>query len=941
MLSLHNVGSAAQAQTYFAKDNYYTQDENTEHSAWFGKGAATLGLSGKVTPAQFMNLLEGRVRDQQLGKWVIDEKTGERRQEHQPGIDLTFSAPKSVSLLAEVAGDKDVRAAHERAAEVALTYIEEQIVRTRATMGGVTSLEYTGNMVAALFRHNTSRDLDPQTHTHAVLINATQREDGQWRSIDNREIYQIQKLAGAIYNAELAGGLQQLGYRLTNPDKKGNFEIQGISREQIEHFSQRRAAMKEVLEKQNTSLDAASAADKEHAALATRARKRDVDHRELLASWNGRAKENGIDLDGLRAAAVKRKEDGIAIPQRLTGRDAMSFAAAHLIEREVAVDKIDLVKTAVEHGTGRVGAREVLSAFDDLEKKGDLIALPDDKYTTRKMFQSERWAIDFVCQQKGRAPIVLDAATVTQRIAASEKEQAFPYATGQKDAIVLALTSPDRFVAVQGLAGTGKTTMLRTLNDIAVSEGYVVRGMAPTGAASKIMVKETGIAADTVAMFQIKERQLQKDIEFAKQFAPDFVRRPELWVVDESSFLAQRQLAQIHNLADKANAKVVYLGDKLQLQGVEAGKPFELAQDHGIATAHMTDINRQKTPHMQEAVNIITGRNHLKAGERLSELELKRNAQSFDYLIRQGKVTETEDVVGDAVSHGLAMSSEVRAESIIITPLNKDRVAINNGIREGLQIRGELSRDESDHTILVSKGWTRAMIKEAQYYKEGDVVRFNRDYQQIDASKGDYARVLGVDHELGVVTIEKRNGTRLDWEPAKHNKVEVYEGEARKLAVGDLIRLTRNDDTFKNGETGKVVELVGERAVLEVSDRTSTMHHAVNLSTNQHWDHAYTATVHAAQGASKSHVVFAINLPESDSENPRKDQEMLEGFARVFGDRSYYVGVTRASHDIAIVTNDVAKARRAITQQQDKTTSIGAKLNFDRVEDLGRKDIEI
>ncbi|AJY38074.1 relaxase domain-containing protein (plasmid) [Burkholderia humptydooensis] len=941
MLSLHNVSNAAQAQTYFAKDNYYTQDENAEHSAWFGKGAATLGLSGKVTPAQFMNLLEGRVGEQQLGKWVTDEKTCERRQEHQPGIDLTFSAPKSVSLLAEVAGDKDVRAAHERAAEVALTYIEEQVIRTRATKNGVTSLEYTGNMIVAMFRHNTSRDLDPQTHTHAVLINATQREDGQWRSIDNREIYQIQKLAGAIYNAELAGGLQQIGYRLTNPDKNGNFEIQGVSREQIEHFSQRRAAMKEVLEKQNTTLDAASAAEKERAALATRDRKKDVDHQELLDDWNARAEEHDIDLDGLRAATAKRKEDGIGIPQRLTGRDAMSFAAAQLIEREVAVDKIDLVKTAIEHGTGRVGAREVLSAFDDLEKKGDLIALPDDKYTTRKMFQSERWAIDFVRQQKDRAPIVLDAATVTQRIAASEKEQPFPYATGQKDAIVLALTSPDRFVAVQGLAGTGKTTMLRTLNDIAVSEGYVVRGMAPTGAASKIMVKETGIAADTVAMFQIKERQLQKDIEFAKQFAPDFVRRPELWVVDESSFLAQRQLAQIHNLAEKANAKVVYLGDKLQLQGVEAGKPFELAQGHGIATAHMTEINRQKTPHMQKAVDIITGRNLLKAGERLTDIELKRNLQSFDYLARQGKVTETEDVLGDAKSRYFAMSPEERAASIVITPLNKDRVSLNDDIRAEMWARRELKGRESALEILVSKGWTRAMIKEAQYYTPGDVVRFNRDYQQIDASKGDYARVLGVDHELGVVTIEKRDGTRLDWEPAKHNKVEVYDREQRQLAVGDVIRLTRNDDTFKNGETAKVIGLQGGLAVLEVSDKAATSHHHVNLNTSQHWDHAYTSTIHAAQGASKAQVIFVINMPDIDPEKPKQAEQMLAGFAKVFGDRSYYVGVTRASRDIAIVTNDVGLTRQAITQQQDKTTSIGAQGEHDRSDDVQRKEREI
>ncbi|WP_260427164.1 DNA helicase I TraI [Burkholderia stagnalis] len=355
----------------------------------------------------------------------------------------------------------------------------------------------------------------------------------------------------------------------------------------------------------------------------------------------------------------------------------------------------------------------------------------------------------------------------------------------------------------------------------------------------------------------------------------------------------------------------------------------------------MTDINRQKTPHMQKAVDIITGRNQLKAGERLTNIELKRNLQSFDYLARQGKVVETEDVLGEAKSRYFAMTAEERAASIVITPLNKDRVSLNDHIRTEMWARRELKGRDAALDILVSKGWTRAMIKEAQYYTPGDVVRFNRDYQQIDASKGDYARVTGVDHELGVVTVEKRDGTRLDWEPAKHNKVEVYDREQRQLAVGDLIRLTRNDDMFKNGETARVTGLQGGLAVLEVSDKAATTHHHVNLNTSQHWDHAYTSTIHAAQGASKAQVIFAINMPDVDPEKPNQAERMLEGFAKVFGDRSYYVGVTRASHDIGIVTNDVAQTRRAIMQHQDKTTSIGAHPEDKQTVEVQRKELEM
>ena len=175
---------------------------------------------------------------------------------------------------------------------------------------------------------------------------------------------------------------------------------------------------------------------------------------------------------------------------------------------------------------------------------------------------------------------------------------------------------------------------------MAQEQGYKVRGMAPTGAASKVLARETGIATDTVSMFQIKERQLQKDIAFDKQNAPDFQRKAELWIVDESSFLSQRQKVQIDHMAEKAGAKVVYLGDTLQLQGVEAGKPFELAHRNGMETAYMTEINRQKTADLKGAVDIITGRDNLREGQRLSRVVLNNNARAFEYKGADGKKIE-------------------------------------------------------------------------------------------------------------------------------------------------------------------------------------------------------------------------------------------------------------------------------------------------------------
>lgn len=928
MISLHNVSAAGEALQYFSKDNYYTEHQGLEESAWFGKGAEELGLEGKVDKAAFFEALNGNFEGQELGKWVKNEKTGEKEREHRPGIDVTFSAPKSVSIMAEVAGSKDVREAHEGAVVAALTYIEQELSNTRQMQDGELRTVNTGNITVAMFRHNTSRDLDPQTHTHAIIMNATKREDGEWRSLTNDEIYKAQRLVGAVYTNELAARLQAQGYSIEITDDKGNFEIAGITREQVEHFSQRRMGMEAAMAERGIDIAQATPEQKEAAALATRARKTDVDHVELIAEWKQRAKDVGIDFDVIqRQAEADKANGGARIDNRLTGRQAMEYATAHLIEREVVVTKKDLLQTAIEHGSGRVSSVAVRNAFHDLEKAGQLVKLPDGNYTTKKMLASEKWSLDQIQETRGQGGLMLGPTAVAERMVGIEQRQGFAYTPGQREAITTVLTSHDRFVEVQGLAGTGKTTMLKGLNEMAKEAGYTVRGMAPTAAAGVVLAKETGIKTDTVHMFMIKERELQRDIEYAVQFAPDFKRQKELWVVDESSFLAQSQKAKLDHMANKAGAKVVYLGDKLQLQGVEAGKPFELAQSHGVETAHMTEISRQKTPELQAVVAAMTGHDQLKPGERLTAMELKHNARAFDMMDKAGMVKEFprggEGAIKSLVKDIVALPQAERNQTIVITAYNRDRKAINEGVRSGLQDSGELSKNEKELQILESKSqWTRATIKEAQYYRDGDVVRFGRDYQALGVAKGEYTTVVGNEATRGVVILAKADGTKVAWQPQKNNNVEVYDADTRKLSEGDLIRITRNGDSFKNGFVVRVTALEGSMATVELRNGTgqAAAPQQIDLAKNKHWDHAYAQTVHASQGSTAHRTVFHIEVAEKA--NDRQQTRELEQMAKVFGSRSFYVGATRASHDLQVYTNDKELAAEAVIGKQDKTSAI-------------------
>jgi len=273
-----NIGTA-QANRYYDKDDYYTKDAAAP-SAWHGKGAEALGLSGAVKPADFKALVRGELPD-----GTTLHRGGSNR---RAGTDFEFSAPKSFSIQALVAGDERLVRVHQKAVAVARQRIEATTA-TRVTKNGKTRVEVTGKAVMAEFLHTTSRAGDPDLHSHVVALNLTQRQDGQWRSVDNTAMFREQRLMYEIYLSELAMGARELGYQITT-GKHGNPELAHISREQIERFSSRAAAIEAALQAQRLTLETATPRQKKAATMATRKAKQDYDRAALAREWRERAK---------------------------------------------------------------------------------------------------------------------------------------------------------------------------------------------------------------------------------------------------------------------------------------------------------------------------------------------------------------------------------------------------------------------------------------------------------------------------------------------------------------------------------------------------------------------------------------------------------------------------------------------------------------------------
>jgi conjugative relaxase-like TrwC/TraI family protein len=926
MLSMSNVSSVASAAAYYAEDNYYSQDENKAMSAWAGKGAEALELSGTVDPGDFAKVLSGELGEEQLGRIIGTGPDGELMREHRPGFDVTLSAPKSVSIVAEVGERGDVRDAHEAAVTKVLEYIEKNLVGARITEGGETRFEKTGNVVAGRFAHTTSRDLDPQTHTHLVIANATMTASGHWRSISNELIYKNQKLLGNIYDSELAANLREKGYRLEST-QDGRWEIAGITREQVEHFSQRSQAISERLEKFGLTRDTANAAQREDAALRTRNSKATVDHAALREEWKERASAIGIDFDRIevdRKAGLDRPTDPATRDQRAD--EAVRFAIAHLTERESVVERGLVLDTAISHAVKEaawagVRLEQVEAALGDKLEKKIALATEDGSITTAEALERERLMLSMLERSRGAVGPVLSPNQVDGAIEAFESRKSteldvpFRLTLGQEEAVRAALGSEDRYLALQGYAGVGKTTMLELMRSAAEEAGYTVRGMAPSAQAAITLQNESGIDSLTTARFILDEGR--RAVESAKPEkievfgaidmkgneyrtwtveVPGAAKGPdgakEIWVMDEASLAGQREVTKLMEMAQNVGARMFLVGDRLQLNAVEAGKPFELLQGAGIAGAEMTEISRQKVEDLQQAVAAAVNRQNAAALEHLRDRIVE--IPSKDRLLQR--------IAGDILSKHPAD----RENALLIVPLNDDRQTINQLVRGGLQERGEIATNALEREVLVSARFTDAQTQSTAYYAPDMVVRFGRDYRSLDVARGEYATVIGVDRPGHMVTLETAEGRRILWSPEKNVKVEVYEKEARDIAIGDELRFTRNNKEMgvNNGTLGKVTEINNDSILLRTKDGEVTL--KAESKADAHWDYAYAMTVYASQGKTTQDANFLIT---SDS-------------GSAMGERSFYVAITRPRMDMTVYTDSTPKAIALVQEIQNKTSAV-------------------
>ena len=893
MLTISKPLSASQAQTYHVREfasqeqNYWSRDQKG-HSEWQGRLAEQWGLQGGVGSEHFARLSEGQHphTEEQLVRHQVSRtyegKFGREvtSAEHRAGWDATFSAPKSVSLTALVGGDDRVREAHRESVRAALHELERY---TQARIGNVHAPETTGKFIAATFEHDTARPVDgyaaPQLHTHAVIFNMTERENGlengkQMRALQPHEMFVSQRYATAVYRSELALRLEKLGYELER-GKHGQPEVKGYTKEYLEASSPRREQIKDHLREQG--IDGAAAA--QIAAHHTRDRKELLSPGEVLQRHRELAAQYGHQADRVVAQARQHGQYQMREPE-VQAKQAVTWARDHVFERSAVQDRRAILETALVRGMGETTYAQVRQEFERRIEAGEFREVSrmgaGQQYTTAVMVRMEREIVGRM--QEGNRRDYSDPMLVSPQVRIATEDRHPELNASQRKAVDEIFLSREKVVGLDGIAGAGKTTTLSVIREGAEAEGYRVEGFAPTSRAAQ-KLGEAGMETST----------LQKHLVRGQQ--PDTGEK-RLYVLDESSLASTRQVHEFLNRLHP-NDRVLLVGDRRQHEAVEAGRPFAQLQDAGMKTVKLEEIVRQKDPELKQVV------------EQLAQGEVREAVQNLD---RQGRVHEIQghDERIAAIAKEYAKSPE---NTLVISPDNRSRMEINERVHAELQRSGLVINEEHRiRTLVPRQDLTGADRTWAERYEVGDVLRYSRASKETGIGKGAYAQVKSIDAPKNRLTVELQNGTHRTYDPRRQQGVSVFREEMRSFSVGDRIQLTApaNDLRVANRELG-TIESIDEDGRLRLKMDGGR---AVELDPRKHphLDHGYAMTSHSSQGQTADRVLIHV-----DTELGAKD---------LLNSRMAYVAVSRGRYDAQIYTNNAATLGQELSRDVSHSPAI-------------------
>jgi conjugative relaxase-like TrwC/TraI family protein len=855
------------AEQYFKEHlsagDYYTEGNHVP-GRWFGAGAKELGLSGAVGLDDFVKLCRN-INPNSDERMTQRMKTTGRRVFY----DFTLSPPKSVSILGLVCGDHRIEESHQRATGVAVEELQ-RFASARVRKNGASGYRATGNVVGAIFHHDSSRALDPHLHCHCIVFNATRDHvEGQWKALETYEMLAACKYVENVYYHELAKDLKRCGYELENR-RRGDFEVVGVPQEMIERFSKRhceidektRQLLKSSPEKKNQNVKDI----REHIAHNERARKiKDIGRKRLESVWDAQvsAREKA-QLSTLPRPAHKR------IPNSTAGIAAIAWAEEHLFDRRSVVNELDLWRHALERGRGENFSLKSLHSLTNVRPYVRDEKRPH-KVSTQKTLEREREIVQFA--QNG--------ANHHEPLNAKYRIQNGQLDMEQRRAVEQILGSRDFITLFRGAAGTGKSFTLKEVRAGLLASNHSVLVLAPQRQQVIDLQKEFGGFGHTVSEFLTKQQMSAGSVV----------------IVDEAGQIGAKQMLQLLKFVSRNNGRLILSGDTRQHGPVEASDALRAIEKFsGLNAAELVAIRRQN-PQLAKSKEERTAIEQYRLA--VDDARSGRLKESFDRLNRNGGITQCGlfEHSQFLTKRYLELATQ-KCSTVVVSQTWAELDRVNEAVRQGLKKQNLVRAKDVLVTSLKRLDLTDAQKRDKRFYSESSVVVLNRDVARL--KRGDQCRFLGIGEDCLVLETDGKIRPL----SFKHlDSISVCEPKELALASGDRLQLKANAKT-KSGRQIANGEIVTVKSV-GTDGRIGLEDGRILESNYRQFVRGYAVTSYAAQGKTADYVLFADSAIKAATNQ-----------------KQWYVTISRGRKAIEIFTTDKRELRENVIRSGDRELAL-------------------
>ena len=864
MIRMIQSSSASHAKAYFSdalqKSDYYINDQELQ-GQFHGRLSDRMGITGIADKQSFFDLCEN------INPATGATLTPRNKEDRTTGYDINFHCPKSVSIVHALSGDEHILKAFQKSVNDTMLDIEADSM-TRVRKKGQYEDRYTGELAWAEFTHQTARPVDgsvpdPHLHSHCFVFNATWDEkEKQIKAGQFRDIKRDMPYYQARFHKRLSDNLIDQGYRIRLTDK--SFEIEGVPKSAIDLFSKRTDEIGQFAKERGIT----DARQMSELGAKTRSKKqKGLSMGELKREWKEQIMSETDYSESENNQTIRFAPKAI---ERIAAKDCVDYAVNHSFERVSVMADRRLLATAYRHG---IGTRSIaVDGITEVFKNDDRIIRVKEKYrslcTTKEVLAEEKRMVYLARKGQGKfSPLYNEVPNIKL------KEQ-------QRAAIEHLLTTKHQVSIVRGIAGSGKTTMLKEAKEWIEKKGKKLTVVAPTAQASRGVLVDDGFKeAQTVSRLLV-DKEMQKELH------------NQVLMVDEAGLLGTKDMIGLLELADKQNARLILVGDTRQHSSVVRGDALRVINTvAGIKTAEISKIRRQEDVHYKAAVEDLAKGNVKDAFIKLTSIGAIKNVDPLK---------PNDDLVNDYLK-----TIKKGKSALMVSPTHKQGEAVTDELRLKLKSEGVIGKKELPAVKLTNLNFTEAEKTDYRNFEKGQIIQFNQNVPKI--KRGSFWMVSDTAEDRTI--LKNGEGKEQVLPRDKASAYDVFTPSILPIAKGDKIRITKNgfDKENKRLNNGQYLDVisVNKSGQIKLINKVSKSTYTLDKDFG-HIDHAYCTTSHSSQGK----TVDEVFISQPSSTFTATDAKQI------------YVSVSRGKDKVTIYTDDRATLLEYASEMGDRQSAI-------------------